>query len=139
VPTSSLRVGDVIVFFPPGYTTPEMHRIASISRVMAGPANAKSVVTTMKTAGDANHKRLDSWGPVAITSTSAYRLETLLPKLGWIPVWTGQIPGKTGRAILLITAGLLFGLATIKWTLSGTPGTETADLTDQPVNTQKTE
>jgi signal peptidase len=89
VPTSSLKVGDVIVFFPPTSSTePVMHRIVSL---------VNGVVTTR---GDANNVD-DSW-QVTLSGTTAYRMVAVVPFLGWLTEL--QRPA-------LIVAGLLVGLA----------------------------
>ena len=120
VPTSSLRVGEVIVFYAPGATTPTMHRIVAISR--ATKASTNTTITTVTTMGDANHNKLDPWDPITITGSSSYRLAAAAPGLGWIPIWVGHLPGKTGRSILLILAGLLFGWVALRSSLSVKPG-----------------
>ena len=89
VPASSLRVGDVIVFFPPGNSTePVMHRIVSLGN---------GVITTR---GDANNVD-DPW-QVTLSGTTAYRMVAVVPFLGWLTEL--QRPA-------LIVAGLLVGLA----------------------------
>jgi signal peptidase I len=89
VPVSSLRVGDVIVFYPPGVTSePVMHRIVSL---------VNGEVTTR---GDANNVD-DSW-QVTLSGTTAYRMVAVVPFLGWLT--------ELQRPALII-AGLLVGLA----------------------------
>ena len=89
VPANSLRVGDVIVFFPPASSTePVMHRIVSLDNGV------------IKTRGDANNVD-DPW-QVMLTGTTAYRLVAVVPFLGWLTEL--QRPA-------LIVAGLLVGLA----------------------------
>ena len=89
VPVSSLKVGDVIVFYPPGVTAePVMHRIVSLD---------KGVI---KTRGDANNVD-DPW-QVTLTGTTAYRLVAVVPFIGWLTEL--QRPA-------LIVAGLLVALA----------------------------
>ena len=89
VPVSSLKVGDVIVFYPPGVTSePVMHRIVSIENGV------------IKTRGDANNVD-DPW-QVTLTGTTAYRMVAVVPFLGWLIEL--QRPA-------LIVAGLLVGLA----------------------------
>ena len=89
VPVSSLKVGDIIVFFPPGDTTePVMHRIVSLGN---------GVITTR---GDANNVD-DPW-QVTLTGTTAYRMVAVVPFLGWLTEL--QRPA-------LVVAGLLVGLA----------------------------
>jgi signal peptidase len=89
VPVGSLKVGDVIVFFPPvDSTEPVMHRIVSLGN---------GVITTR---GDANNVD-DPW-QVTLTGTTAYRMVAVVPFLGWLTEL--QRPA-------LVVAGLLVGLA----------------------------
>jgi signal peptidase I len=89
VPVSSLKVGDIIVFYPPGVTAePVMHRIVSIDNGL------------IKTRGDANNVE-DPW-QVTLRGTTAYRMVAVVPFLGWLIEL--QRPA-------LIVAGLLLGLA----------------------------
>ncbi|MGO9178291.1 MAG: signal peptidase I [Candidatus Limnocylindrales bacterium] len=87
VPTSSLRVGDVIVFYPPNETQAVIHRIASLRN---------GVITTK---GDAN-PIADPWH-VTLMGSTAYRLVAVVPFLGWL--------AELQRPALLL-AGLLVGL-----------------------------
>jgi signal peptidase len=89
VPVSSLKVGDVIVFYPPSATAePVMHRIVSL---------VNGVITTR---GDANNVD-DPW-QATLSGTTAYRMVAVVPFLGWLTEL--QRPA-------LIVAGLLVGLA----------------------------
>ncbi len=88
VPVGSLKVGDVIVFYPPGITgEPVMHRIVSLDN------------GTITTRGDANNVN-DSW-QVTLTGPKAYRMVAVVPFIGWLIEL--QRPA-------LIFAGLLVGL-----------------------------
>jgi signal peptidase len=87
----SLRVGDVIVFFPPTNSTePVMHRIVSLDN------------GAIKTRGDANSVD-DPW-QVTLTGATAYRMVAVVPFLGWLTEL--QRPA-------LIVAGLLIGLTVL--------------------------
>jgi signal peptidase len=89
VPVSSLKVGDVIVFYPPRVTAePVMHRIVSL---------VNGVITTR---GDANNVD-DPW-QVTLTGTTAYRMVAVVPFIGWLT--------ELQRPALII-AGLLVVLA----------------------------
>jgi signal peptidase len=89
VPVSSLKVGDAIVFYPPGVTSePVMHRIVSI---------VNGVITTR---GDANDVD-DPW-QITLSGTTAYRMVAVVPFIGWLIEL--QRPA-------LVVAGLLVGLA----------------------------
>src|ERR1035437_8990497 len=91
VPVSSLKLGDVIVFFPPTSSTePVMHRIVSL------------VNGAIKTRGDANSVD-DPW-QVTLTGATAYRMVAVVPFLGWLTEL--QRPA-------LIVAGLLIGLVVL--------------------------
>lgn len=87
VPTSSLRVGDVIVFTPPNETQAVLHRIAS---------RQGDVVTTK---GDANSVA-DPWH-ASLTEATSYRLVFVVPYLGWLTEL---------RSAALVAAGLLVAL-----------------------------
>ncbi len=88
VPMDSLRVSDVIVFYPPGEAVAVIHRVASLK---------DGVITTK---GDAN-SIADPWH-LTLTGTTAYRMVAVLPFLGW--------SAEVQRPALLL-AGLLVGLA----------------------------
>jgi signal peptidase I len=90
VPIGSLRVGDAIVFYPPGQTQPVLHRIASLTPTAAGV-----VITTR---GDANSVD-DPW-QVTLVGATAYRLVAVVPFVGWLT--------ELQRPVLLV-AGLLLG------------------------------
>jgi hypothetical protein len=84
-----LKVGDAIVFYPPGVTSePVMHRIVSI---------VNGVITTR---GDANDVD-DPW-QVTLSGATAYRMVAVVPFIGWLIEL--QRPA-------LVVAGLLVGLA----------------------------
>lgn len=100
VPSSSLKVGDVITFYPPGTKKATLHRIAHISRLNSIHASDSITVTT---AGDANHGRLDPWGKIVIREPNVYRLYTSVPWLGY----TAELPMKLIKAFLLIAAGVI--------------------------------
>ena len=88
VPIGSLKVGDIIVFYPPGITAePVMHRIVSLDN------------GTIKTRGDANNVN-DPW-QVTLPGPKAYRMVAVVPLIGWLIEL--QRPA-------LIFAGLLVGL-----------------------------
>ena len=89
VPVSSLKVGDVIVFFPPGRVAePVMHRIVSLDNGV------------IKTRGDANSVE-DPW-QITLSGATAYRMVAVVPFVGWL--------GELQRPALIV-AGLLLLLA----------------------------
>ncbi len=83
VPSSTLRVGDVIVFTPPTGTQQVIHRIAS---------REGDVITTK---GDAN-SIADPWH-VTLQGATGYRLVFVVPYLGWLTEL---------RSVGLVVAGL---------------------------------
>ena len=94
VRVSSVKNRDVIAFVPPGKTFVEMHRIVNISR-----DRGKTWVTTR---GDANGVN-DPWGKVSLRGTTIYRLQAVIPKLGWV----ATIRRGTLMLALLLPAGIL--------------------------------
>ena len=103
VPVSSLKVGDVIVFYPPGVTSePVMHRIVSLDNGL------------IKTRGDANNAD-DSW-QVTLKGTTSYRMVAVVPFIGWLIEL--QRPA-------LIVAGLLVVLAILLEIRKGVRGSRT--------------
>jgi signal peptidase len=90
VPTSSLRVGDVITFIPPTQPQPLIHRIASLK---------DGVITTK---GDANSVE-DPWH-LTLAGSTQYRLVAVVPLLGWLT--------ELQRPALLL-AGLLVALVIV--------------------------
>jgi signal peptidase I len=103
VPVSSLKVGDVIVFYPPGVTAePVMHRIVSLDNGL------------IKTRGDANNAD-DSW-QVTLKGTTSYRMVAVVPFIGWLIEL--QRPA-------LIVAGLLVVLAILLEIRKGVRGSRT--------------
>ena len=95
VPVSSVRVGDVISFYPPGKTEPVIHRITSLKTTAAG-----AVITTR---GDANP--VDDLWLATLQGTTAYRLVGVVPFIGWL---------TDIRGLLLIVAGLLVLLVLVR-------------------------
>ena len=95
VPTSSLKVGDVVMFTPPDHKRPVMHRITRITH----PQGKFDIVTR----GDANGGRDDPWGMITIRSTKIYRTVGSIPYLGWVR----EAPLGIVRPLLFITAGLI--------------------------------
>ena len=114
-PTSTLHVGEVVAFYPPGVTVgaPCMHRIVTLSRTGS--------VTAITTKGDANNVA-DPWGPVTVRGTSTDRLAYVIPKLGFVSVWAHNIAHNPRS--LFLTLGrcivLVFGIQR----LFGKPGTK---------------
>lgn len=101
VPVSSLEAGDVVVYHPPGTgvgddATPVMHRITSLDEQADG--------LWITTRGDANDVD-DPWGRVRLRGDTAYRLLAVVPKVGYLPVWSQGLRGPA-----LILAGLLLGV-----------------------------
>jgi signal peptidase len=87
VPTSSLEVGDVIVFVSPSDHRPLIHRISSLQ---------DGVVTTR---GDANS--IDDQWHLTISGATTDRLVAVVPYVGWLT--------QLQRPVLLL-AGVLVGL-----------------------------
>jgi signal peptidase I len=97
VPIASLRVGDVIAFYPPGDPKPRIHRIASLVLDTHG-------ATLVTTRGDANSVD-DPWGAVQLRGTTAFRYVGVIPFVGWATQLRGW---------LLIAAGLLLAISLLR-------------------------
>ncbi len=95
VPVSSLRVGDVIAFYPPNDAAPRLHRITSIETAGDG--------TSITTRGDANPAD-DPWH-ATLQGTTAHRLVAVVPFIGWLTEFRGPA---------LILAGFLVGLVVLR-------------------------
>jgi signal peptidase len=98
IPADEIEEGDVIAYYPPGQSEARLHRVTSVRR-------DDGVWVTTK--GDANSVE-DPWGRVKLRGTNAYRLTAVIPKIGYLPVWTRGVRGP-----VLIAAGLLLGLSLI--------------------------
>jgi signal peptidase I len=110
VETASLRVGDVIVFYPPGETqTPRVHRITSIT----GAGDGGVIVTTR---GDANGAD-DPWQAHLVGDT-AYRVVAVVPVVGFVATW---LDGPV-RPALLIGLGGVLGLLAVHESRAGARG-----------------
>lgn len=102
VPTSSLKVGDVAVFYPPfEHTASYVHRIVTLSR--------KDGVSTITTKGDAN-LTTDPW-IVTLKGKSAYLARFTLPLLGYAAVWVHSPEGRYYLVVIgLILLFVLIGV-----------------------------
>ncbi len=99
VPLSSLTVGDIAVFHPPGYPKIDyVHRIIWLKRTAHGDL--------IRTKGDANLYR-DPW-TLRVQGSEAYVARMAVPLLGYPAVW---IHSPSGRRALLYGAGALFLVA----------------------------
>jgi signal peptidase len=92
VPIGSLRVGDVISFYPPNKTEPVIHRITSLK------TTAADVVVT--TRGDANP--VDDLWLATLQGTTAYRLVAVVPFIGWLTDIKGPLLVLAGLLVLLV-------------------------------------
>ena len=103
IPTSAVKVGDVISFYPPGdTTTPKMHRIVTLIQGRQG--------IQVTTKGDANNVA-DPWGKITLKGATAYRMVGVVPLVGWLAVGIGHFVAGA----LLILAGLLLVIVTVHW------------------------
>jgi signal peptidase I len=91
VPTSALRVGDVITFRPPGQAGLVTHRIAAV-RVVRGRR-------AYMTKGDAN-RTSDLWGAITLRDAHQARVAFHLPYLGY------PIAALSERPLRLVVIGL---------------------------------
>lgn len=89
VPVGSLKVGDVIVFVPPGGGTEAViHRIVSLDQ------------NVVKTRGDANSVD-DPWR-ITLNGPTAYRMVAAVPFIGWLNEL--QRPALVAAGLLILAA-----------------------------------
>ena len=101
VAMSSLVVGDVIAYFPPGEKVAVLHRIVELGR--------EDGRTWVVTKGDANPTP-DAWGKVLLRGDKAVRLLTVAPKVGFVAN-LGQVRGPAlVLAGLILAAGVIVGV-----------------------------
>lgn len=100
--TAELQAGDVIVFHPPGWDVPVVHRVVRLDR-SGSPGRPVRVVTR----GDANNA-VDSWGAVALAGSRTDVVVVSVPHLGAVLswVWDGVVHGWLWAGVL---AGVLAG------------------------------
>lgn len=75
-PASSLRVGQVVAFHPPGDTITVTHRVVAIAR-------REGIWITTK--GDAN-RVVDPWGHVRVEGSTVWVVRDVISKLGYVAV-----------------------------------------------------
>jgi signal peptidase len=85
-PTAELAAGDVMVFTPPRYTSPVVHRVVQVHRVGAR--------VTVVTQGDANNAA-DAWGKVRLRGGQVHVVVASVPLAGGVAawLWTGVVQG----------------------------------------------
>jgi signal peptidase I len=98
VPSSSLRVGDIVTFVPPGYPTLVTHRIVSKTTV-AG----KQVFLTR---GDANQSR-DPW-QITFTQGRQARFSFAIPYVGYL---LAALSIRSLRLLFLAAPAFLIGIS----------------------------
>lgn len=75
VPVESLKIGDIVVFVPPGQQLARVHRIQTLDR-----ENSGTIQITTK--GDANNA-VDPWHKISMRG-DAYEVSFVIPKAGWL-------------------------------------------------------
>jgi signal peptidase I len=101
VPTSTLRVGDVITFRPPGRVGLVTHRIVSV-RMVRGQR-------VLRTKGDANRVP-DPWNPFVLHAGAQARVAFHIPYVGYA---LGALSERKVRMAAIGLPALLIALATL--------------------------
>jgi signal peptidase I len=114
VPASSLKVGDIITFAPPGYGEAVTHRIVAVE---AGP-DGKTAFTTK---GDFN-EAADPWNPITLNEPQQARYVFQVPLLGYVLAALGA---RSARIVLIALPAFLIALS-ILWSLWREAGEELA-------------
>jgi signal peptidase I len=111
-PVEQLRVGDIITFNPPGYSTAVTHRIIAVETSPdGGPA--------FRTKGDFNAVA-DPWNPVKLNEPRQARYAFQVPMLGYV---LAALSARTARIALIGLPALLIALSLL-WSLWREAGEE---------------
>lgn len=111
MPTKNIKVGDVIVYVPPGKSEMVMHRVHAM-----GP---KGILTK----GDANNVT-DPWGWVHIKGQTTYHLVHVVRYLGWaMKEKAVSLMILGGLLILIVVASVIGELRKPKGAVLGKPQT----------------
>ena len=103
VPSTVVKVGDVIAYVTPRGGEPLLHRVVSV--------DLRPGVVLVQTQGDAN--QTPDYGPVQLDAT-AYRMVASMPFLGWLVELRAWIWLAFGAVLLLMTLGWVKGVVRAK-------------------------
>jgi signal peptidase I len=112
VPATTLRVGDIITFTPPGYDEAVTHRIIGVEQAPDGQ-------TAYRTKGDFN-EIADPWNPVTLNEPRQARYVFQVPLLGYVLAALGT---RSARIMLVALPAFLIALS-ILWSLWREAGEE---------------
>ena len=111
-PVERLKVGDIITFNPPGYSTAVTHRIVAVEEGSAGrPA--------FRTKGDFNEAP-DPWNPVTLNEPQQARYVFQVPLLGYV---LAALSMRAVRVMLIGIPAVLIALSLL-WSLWREAGEE---------------
>jgi signal peptidase I len=114
IPTTKVRPGDVILFTPPGETSPFAHRVMSVS----GPAN-HPIITTK---GDANPVA-DPWKAQIVTP----QVSEVIGSVAGVGRLVVAIHGTGPRLLLIALSGLIFCVVGTRSILGPRPSLEASN------------
>ncbi len=117
-PAAQLKVGDIITFPPPGFSTAVTHRIMGIE---PGPDGRRAY----RTKGDFNESA-DPWNPVALNEPVQARYVFHIPSLGYVLAALGM---RSVRIALIGIPAVLIALSML-WSLWRQAGEEGARRLD---------
>lgn len=106
VPASTLRVGDVVRFAPPGEDQAVVRRIATAT--VDGD-------TMWVTTRDASSGAADRWGQVQLSGPSVFRLDSAVPEVGFLAGVLTWLSGGGAIGVLMGVAGLTVGVMASTW------------------------
>lgn len=92
-----LAAGDVVVFTPPGWREPVVHRVVELWRDGDG--------VELRTRGDANNAA-DSWGRIQLRGEQMHVVVAAVPMAGGVLawVWAGALHGWLWAGVLAVLA-----------------------------------
>ncbi len=109
-PVGSLKVGDIITFTPPGFSTAVTHRIVGVEQSQDGR-------TAFDTKGDFNQVP-DPWNPVTLNEPFQARYAFHLPLLGYVLALLGV---RLVRVLLIALPAVLIAASLLRtlWRQAG--------------------
>jgi signal peptidase len=118
-PVEQLKVGDIITFHPPGYSTPVTHRIVGIED---GPDGRAAFCTK----GDFNEVA-DPWGAVSLHEPRQARYVFNIPLFGYV---LAALTIRTVRMTLIGIPAILIALSLL-WSLWRQAGDQVAQQLEE--------
>ena len=102
-PVSSVRVGQVLAFVPPGKNYVETHRVIQVQNIKGE--------TIVRTKGDANNVA-DPWRAVLVPPKAWY-VDHVVPHAGFITEWAKSKTARIGTIAIFVGLFLIYAISRI--------------------------